>query len=177
MRWKSKINQYPYFLPSDCEDNRVELYTHFLEDFEIKKVSYCSSFEGYMGKFLNGDRSYNNTGKSIVFDKPPYNDHAIICKSQKSPIYVFHPYYINKEKLEDWCNKRDIIYCICDPHKSFYYPEHSYMVLLMSEQSYQYFNTLDVIMMYETENEYPPNGIYDYVQSISMKGEICQRMN
>lgn len=149
---KKKVNEYPYYLPKDCTDNRVEMYEQFIKDFEIEAIGEIHNI-GKMGRFLDGDRSYNNTGKEIIYDEPPYGDHAKIFRNKAGcPLYVYHPYDINLDELEKWCNERDIIYCFCDVDQSFYYPGSSYMVVLMSDMSWFYYNNiLDVIKKYEHE--------------------------
>lgn len=163
--WKKRnIEKYPFYLPEGCNDGRVEKYKQFISDFRLWWIGEYNRI-GKMGKFLDGASGYNNTGKGMFTDYPPCNYHPLIFKGDSIvPIYVYHPYYIDKNELEQWCNEREIIYCICNPDKSFYYPGRSYMVLLMSECCYFYNNSiLDVIRKYETENEFPENGIYDCV--------------
>lgn len=165
VNWKSRnIKKYPFYIPKDCKDGRVEMYGQFISDFRLGRIGEYDRI-GKMKEFLEGNRCYNNTGKEMFTDYPPYTDHPLIFMGESNvPMYVYHPYEIDKNKLEQWCNERDIIYCICDPDKSFYYPGRSYMVLLMSEDCYFYNNViLDVVRKYEIENEFPPNGFYNYI--------------
>lgn len=73
-----------------------------------------------------------------IKDKIPDDDHGRLFKKQgtKQIVYVNQPYGFNKEKLEQWCNERELIYVICDKKHSFYYPDNTDMVLVMSNDTY-----------------------------------------
>lgn len=151
IQWeKCSTAGYPYYIPK-CKDNRVDLYQEFLHDFKIERIANTHDI-GKMGRFLDGDRTYNNTGKEIICDIPPFNDHDRIFKGEYGSLYyVFHPYSIDLDILEEWCNERDIIYCFCKPDKSFYYPEQSYMVILMSDLTWEFATYSGSIMKWEYE--------------------------
>lgn len=148
MRWKRVSSAgYPYYIPTP-NDNRVELYQEFLKDFKITHIAEDWNI-GKMGVFLDGGRSYNNTGKECILDNPPFDDHARIFKGEFGRYYVFHPYTINLDELERWCNERDIIYCFCGADKSFYYPGCSYMVIMMSDVVWELATVFGFLKKYE----------------------------
>lgn len=141
MNWE-KINKYPYYLPKDCTDNRVRLFNDFIKYFEFDRVS-DNTMVGSMERLLCGKRSYNNTPYKygLTFDEVPDHDHARLFKKQGTNqiMYVHHPYKYDLSKLEEWCNKRDLIYVVMEQEDSFYYPGHSYMILIMSNDTYANF--------------------------------------
>lgn len=148
IKW-NKFNDGRYPWPEKkYNDGRRELWSRFMKDFGIEYIAKNYHI-GKMGRCLDGDRSYNNTGKEIVFDNPPYRDHDRVFKGGIGRFYVYHPYEIDLDELEEWCNKRDIIFCFCDVDKSFYYPGHTYMVILMSDVTWELATYYGIIRRYE----------------------------
>jgi hypothetical protein len=141
MKWE-KIEKYPYFIPKACTDNRVQMFNVFIKYFEFDRVSDNTTVES-MERLLKGKRSYNNTSykNRVGFDKVPNHDHAKLFKKQGTNkiVYVHHPYEYNLQELEEWCSKRDLIYVVMEREDSFYYPGHSHMILIMSNDTYASF--------------------------------------
>lgn len=99
------------------------------------------------GKFLRCDRGYDTNWRCKSCDVPPGLDHAMAFhrSGTKRRLLVCHPYIPNhiaaapheyEQILETWCYSRDIIYVFCPKVLSFYNPGATYMVLLMSENTY-----------------------------------------
>ena len=68
----------------------------------------------------------------------PEHDHGLLFKKSGTSqiVYVNQPYSFDRTKLEEWCNERSLIYVICDKKYSFYYPDNTEMVLVMSNDTY-----------------------------------------
>lgn len=145
MKWE-KIKKYPYYMPKDCMDNRYQLFKDFINYFKFDRISNETAV-GDMNKFLNGLRTYNNTSSywsGLSYDEVPNRDHASVFKKQgtRQIVFVHHPYEYNLQKLKDWCNERDLVYVVMEQDDSFYYPGHSYMILIMSRNTYTEFSEL-----------------------------------
>lgn len=119
---------------------RENLFYSFANFFGFNKMAnYCEvgSFE----RLLYGEKSYNNT-KNLSHgynpEKLPEKDHAYLFKINKTKkiVLVNQPYQFNIDILEKWCNERDLIYVIYDKKYSFYYPNGTEMVLIMSSDTY-----------------------------------------
>ena len=68
----------------------------------------------------------------------PEHDHSLLFKKSGTSriVYVNQPYGFDRVQLEEWCNERNLIYVICDKKYSFYYPDNTDMVLVMSNDTY-----------------------------------------
>lgn len=142
MKWEEI--RYPFYLPKDDKTGtelRKALFSNFVKYFEFDLMSYERSV-GSFKRLLYGKRSYNNTSNLY---HPPYDgekfpdrDHSMIFKKKGTDriIFVNCPYQFDKEKLEVWCNERNLIYVVCDKARSFYYPYKSEMIMVMSENTY-----------------------------------------
>ena len=76
----------------------------------------------------------------------PEHDHGLLFKKARTSqiVYVNQPYRFDRAKLEEWCNERSLIYVTCDKRHSFYYPDNTDMVLVMSNDTYiEYFDLPD----------------------------------
>lgn len=104
------------------------------------------------GKFLRCEKGFNQPtrkwySRAPHYDVPPCLGNSLVFQKSGTHrrMWVYHPYIPHYEastpgelvqKLEPWCNERGIIYVFCPQSKSFYYPGKSYMVMLMSEETY-----------------------------------------
>lgn len=143
MRWE-KV-KYPFCFSGRLPDNRVKLFEEFVQFFGFDRMAIAVSVKSYE-KLLHGNRSYNHAIRydDNCFDDVPQHDHARIFKIKGTDrlVYVNQPYSFDKEKLEKWCNKRDLIYVICNKKYSFYYPYNTEMVLIMSPDTYVAFGDI-----------------------------------
>lgn len=151
IKWE-KIN-YPWCSRNECKDcktvNCMELFEEFVKYFKFDRMA-LPSFVGDYGRLLNGKRTYNNVKCEYgthyrITDKIPDDDHGRLFKRQGTSqiVYVNQPYGFDREKLEKWCNERDLIYVICERKYSFYYPENTDMILIMSNDTYIKFCDLE----------------------------------
>lgn len=135
MKW-DKI-EYPW-----NEMGNRELFDEFIQFFGFDRMAF-SGFVGSYERLLYGKRTYNNVKGGYgsycrTEDMIPDCDHGRLFKRQgtKQIVYVNQPYGFDKEALEKWCNERELIYVICDKKHSFYYPDNTDMVLIMSNDTY-----------------------------------------
>lgn len=139
MRWEE--TKYPFSFGAKLPDNRKELYNEFIEFFGFNKMAFADGVGSYE-RLLYGLRSYNNTKLNYNWGRPlenvPDHDHARVFKIQGTDriVYVNQPYQFNKERLEKWCVQRNLVYVICDKKYSFYYPERTELILIMSNDTY-----------------------------------------
>lgn len=144
MKWQ-KI-KYPWCRREECNDCRIggcmELFSEFVDFFGFDRMA-SPGFAGDYGRLLYGKRTYNNVKCEYgthyrIHDEVPDDDHSRLFKKQGTNriVYVNQPYGFDKEKLERWCNERDLIYVICDSRYSFYYPQNTDMILIMSNDTY-----------------------------------------
>lgn len=122
----------------------------FISTFGFDRYGYAHSGSiVHAGKFLRCETGYNSKTRYPYqrFDAPPCLDHSLIFHKTGTTrrMWVYHPYIPCLAacdipefilELEIWCNERGIIYVFCPQSKSFYYPGKSYMVMLMSEETY-----------------------------------------
>ena len=127
---------------------RVWLFEEVVEMFGFDTMAYHDGSVQSFERFLNGKRSYNNVANSIYYprgwrkpDMVPDRDHPIIFKTKgtNNIVYVTQPYEFNLKELDAWCNERNLIYIVCDNSWSFYYPDNTEMILIMSEDTYAYY--------------------------------------
>lgn len=150
MNWE-KID-YPWKginIPNSEIDLRMKLFDDFVTYFGFDRMARAKSVGSYE-RLLYGKRSYNNVKDSCYYShgwkKPenvPGHDHSLLFKKSRTSqiVYVNQPYNFDRVQLEKWCNERSLIYVICDKKYSFYYPENTDMVLIMSNDTgIDYFN-------------------------------------
>ena len=54
VNWKSRnIKKYPFYIPKDCKDGRVEMYGQFISDFRLGRIGEYDRI-GKMKEFLIG---------------------------------------------------------------------------------------------------------------------------
>lgn len=150
---------------------RENLFYSFIDFFGFNKMAnYCEV--GCFERLLHGERTYNNTifRKEIV-DKLPEKDHAILFKINKTKkiVLVNQPYQFNADILEDWCNERDLVYVVYDKKSSFYYPNGTEMILIMSSDTYCDF-TRDIL-------DFPRNDFDNKTISFAKIEEINREIN
>lgn len=98
-------------------------------------------------KFLNCKKGANPVMSYSFFEEPPYLEHSVAFHKTGTTrrMWIYHPYIPRKpsctlfevtEALESWCNVRDIVYVLCPPNESFYAPNWTHMVMLMSASTY-----------------------------------------
>lgn len=118
---------------------RVQLFEQIVKYFGFDRIALPGSVGSYE-RLLFGKRSYNNVKYKygVHFDNIPDNDHGRLFKKQgtNNIVYVNQPYGFDLEELETWCNERNLIYVVCDKSWSFYYPDVTEMILIMSEDTY-----------------------------------------
>ncbi len=146
MKWE-KI-EYPWCHLSECKTCDIgkcmELFNEFVQFFGFDRMCMAESVGSY-DRLLHGCKTYNNTQLNYNhfrnYENVPEHDHARIFKIKGTNriLYVNQPYQFDQNKLEKWCNERGLFYVICDRKYSFYYPEHTEMVLIMSMQTYNEF--------------------------------------
>lgn len=124
---------------------REQLFLRVVEYFGFDSMAYEDGIIQSFERFLEGKRSYNNVAGSIYYprgwrepDRVPDRDHPLILKTKgtNNIVYVNQPYSFNLKELEAWCNERDLIYVVCDKSWSFYYPDNTEMILIMSQDTY-----------------------------------------
>jgi len=142
MQWE-KI-KYPFCFSAKLPDNRKEIFEEFIKFFGFDRITIPYHVGSY-SRFLHGSCSYNNVqiadnGYRLV-DRLPDCDHGRAFKKQGTNqiVYVNQPYQFKRENLEQWCNERELYYVICDRKYSFYYPNNTEMVLIMSMSTYNEF--------------------------------------
>ena len=137
IQWNS-TKQSPYRYMAD--NGGLQLYENFVNLFGFDKFARRLSIKD-MQKFLACDKSFNS-GKSWKSDFPPFADHIVAFHKTGTTrrMFVYHPYWLDEEsgveKIERWCNERDLIYMICPKNMSFYFPGNTYMILLMTNETY-----------------------------------------
>ena len=146
-RWE-KV-EYPFYKGRTKEEWEIrnKNFQNFIEYFGFDLMSDIREV-GSFERLLNGDRSYNNTRNVFRYynpDKFPDRDHSWVFKIRgtKKIVFVNQPYQYDLQKLEDWCNERNLVYVICHDKNSFYYPGNSNMVLVMSQDTYMEFLKLE----------------------------------
>lgn len=132
-------------------DSRMKLFDDFVNCFGFDQMAWAESVGSYE-RLLYDKRSYNNVADSCYYPhgwkKPenlPEHDHSLLFKKSKTSqiVYVNQPYGFDRLRLEEWCNERDLIYVICKRKYSFYCPDSTDMVLIMSNDTYiDYFDLL-----------------------------------
>ena len=150
MNWK-RI-EYPWKtleIPDSSIDLRMRLFDDFIGYFGFDRMAWAESVGSYE-RLLYGKHSYNNVANSCYYphgwkepEDVPEHDHSLLFKKTGTSqiVYVNQPYEFDKQELEKWCNERDLIYVICDTRYSFYCPNVTEMVLIMSNDTYiDYFN-------------------------------------
>lgn len=144
MIWKEI--EYPWCSIQECDECKIggcmELFDAFVNFFEFDRIAIPGTVGDY-GRLLQGKRTYNNVKCEYAThfrkcDEVPACDHARLFKKQGTNriVYVNQPYEFDQKELEHWCDKRDLIYVICDSKYSFYYPENTSMILIMSNDTY-----------------------------------------
>ncbi len=144
MEWKEL--KYPWCHISECNTCEIsgcmQLFEEFTQYFKFDTMA-VPGFVGSYERLLHGKRTYNNVkcqyGSHLrERDEVPDSDHARIFKRKgtNQVMYVNQPYGFDLEKLEQWCNERDLIYLICDKKYSFYYPNNTDLILIMSNNTY-----------------------------------------
>ena len=145
MKWR-KI-EYPWKnlqIPDSKIDLRMGLFNDFVDYFGFDQMAWAESVGSYE-RLLYGKRSYNNVANSCYYlngwkkpERVPDDDHGIVFKTKGTSriVHVSQPYAFDRVEIEEWCDKRELIYVICDKKYSFYYPDNTDMVLLMSKDTY-----------------------------------------
>lgn len=140
IRWE-KI-AYPFYKGKSKKEWEIrnKKFLNFVEYFGFDCMSDIRTV-GSFEKLLNGERSYNNTSNLHYGYNPekfPDRDHSMVfkIKGTKKIVFVNQPYKYNLQRLKTWCNERNLIYVICHDENSFYYPGHSNMILVMSNDTY-----------------------------------------
>lgn len=147
MEWE-KIDFPWHWMKDDIDrykwEERTAIFEQFVELFGFTIMSQSERIGSYE-RLLNGKRSYNNVKDMMWYPRgwkepeiPPNDDHARLFKKQGTSqiVYVNQPYEFDLEELEKWCNERNLIYVVCDTSWSFYYPNNTEMILIMSEDTY-----------------------------------------
>lgn len=145
MNWE-KID-YPWKklkMPDSQVDLRIKLFNDFVTYFGFDRMAWGERIGSYE-RLLYGKRSYNNVANSCYYlhgwkepEDVPESDHSLLFKKSGTSkiMYVNQPYEFDKVQLEKWCNERNLIYVICGKRYSFYYPNNTDMVLVMSNDTY-----------------------------------------
>ena len=133
-------------------ERRTKLFDGFVAYFGFDRMAWAESVGSYE-RLLYGRHSYNNVANSCYYphgwkepENVPEHDHGLLFKKVRTSqiVYVNQPYSFDRAKLEEWCNERNLIYVICDKKYSFYYPDNTDMVLVMSNDTYiEYFDLPD----------------------------------
>ncbi len=151
MKWE-KI-RYPWMgmkIPDSEIDLRMKLFDDFVTYFGFDRMANGGNAGSYE-RLLYGRRNYNNVKDSRYYphgwkepENVPEHDHGLLFKKTgtRQIMYVNQPYGFNRAQLEEWCNERNLIYVICDKKYSFYYPDNTDMVLIMSNDTYINYLTL-----------------------------------
>ena len=113
-------------------------FAYLVKWFDIKDFRFVIPQD--MHKFLNGGlASFGKLEHRARLDRPPRLDHFTAFRTRdRNRIYVYHPYSWtddNAGTLMSWCAKRDIIYLICPQSLSFYFPDCTQMIILMSKDT------------------------------------------
>ena len=125
-------------------EERTKLFDDFVMYFGFDRMAKAGSVGSYE-RLLYGKRSYNNVANSCYYphgwkepEDVPEHDHSLLFKKSGTSriVYVNQPYGFDRVQLEEWCNERNLIYVICDKKYSFYYPDNTDMVLVMSNDTY-----------------------------------------
>lgn len=145
MNWE-KID-YPWTgikIPDSEIESRMKLFDEFVKYFGFDRMARAESVGNYE-RLLYGKHSYNNVAGSCYYphgwkepEDVPDHDHGLLFKKNRTSqiVYVNQPYEFDRMQLEEWCNDRNLIYVICDKKYSFYYPDNTDMVLIMSNDTY-----------------------------------------
>ena len=143
MRWK-KITQNLYKRWGNDEKG----FRDFVATFGFDRYSLGSPcVSGSVGDFLRcekgADRKPRYTHTGALRRVPFFPDHSILFHKAGTTrrMWVYHPYPYaltadDWQKLKDWCCKQGVVCVIYSQSKSFYYPGHTYMVMLMSWETY-----------------------------------------
>jgi len=136
-------------IPDSEIDSRMKLFDDFVTYFGFDRMARAESVGSYE-RLLYGKRSYNNVKDSRFYlhgwkepEDVPEHDHGLLFKKNRTSqiVYVNQPYEFDRIQLEEWCNERNMIYVTCDKKDSFYYPDNTEMVLIMSNDTYiEYLN-------------------------------------
>ena len=134
--------------------HRKAIFNELYKSLDLNQMAYdCYGIRSFE-KFLNGSQYYN-TGRG--WESVPNSDHAIFLrkKGTRHIIYVNQPYGLNLERLETWCNTRNLIYVVLDKSWSFYYPNETEIVLIMSNDTYVHYveNIPGFPLKYQLERE------------------------
>ena len=114
-------------------------FAYFVKWFDIK--GFRDVVPQNMHKFLNGGlASFGKLEHRARLDRPPRLDHFTAFRTRdRNRIYVYHPYSWtddNAGALMSWCAKRDVVYSICPKSLSFYFPDCTQMIILMSKDTH-----------------------------------------
>lgn len=132
-------------ITSEEYQRREQLFHSIVDYFGFDTMAYENSDIQSFERFLSGKRSYNNVAGSIYYlhgwrkpDRVPDRDHPIILKTKgtNNIVYINQPYDFKLKELETWCNERNLIYVLCDKSWSFYYPDNTEIILIMSSDTY-----------------------------------------
>lgn len=139
MKWE-KI-RYPYTLKvnpgTPPSEYRLKIFYDFVQYFGFDAMTHGAWVVNHE-KYFACDRSYN-TGKGVCQGVPfDFGDHGYTFwkKGTKLRIFVSHPYQFSIERLELWCNQRELHYIVCPKARSFYFPTVTDMILIMHGDLY-----------------------------------------
>ena len=148
MDWKKAgFPCYQKVADQEIEAQKNILLTQFIQYFDFDRQAYGERIGSYE-RFLNGKNSYNSTKLSYShdrnYDELPDHDHVRYFKKAgtKDVVVVNQPYQFDKTELDQWCSERNLKYLICQKSHSFYYPRHSEMILIMSQNTYEHYQTI-----------------------------------
>ena len=146
MKWEKLY--FPWDWIRKCDrtewERRAKLFDDFVMYFGFDRMAKAGSVGSYE-RLLYGKRSYNNVANSCYYphgwkepEDVPEHDHSLLFKKSGTSriVYVNQPYGCDRVQIEEWCNERNLIYVICDKKYSFYYPDNTDMVLVMSNDTY-----------------------------------------
>ena len=131
-------------------EHKEKLFFDFIKCFGFDRMAHCDRV-GSFERLLHGKRSYNHVANLYWYPKGwkdleevPDHNHGLLFKIKGSRrlVYVNQPYQFDKDKLETWCNERNLIYVICDKKYSFYYPKNTEFILIMSNDTYVVFSEI-----------------------------------
>lgn len=107
----------------------------------VREAGIVKKSKNYKWQFIAGPALLNRTGEyykvvglNLKFgysDRPPFLDHYsmwISDKEQADRVLVYHPYWLDKEKIIEWCNKNCLKVKFYPQERSWYFPGVTHMV-------------------------------------------------